>query len=262
MRILIFLLLSLSGFAQTIDPVIFGAKGNGIADDTKAIQAAIDSAIKVNGTVWMPDKYLTTFPLIACKWDSVNNKYVTYTIRIIGRSRMWDVGGISQITYTGKDGFALGIHLGKGCVIEGLNIQGKYVSPVMTTQQFFQSTYQAYGDSTVSNKQYAPHAGLVIDPFRDTIPPDGGYTALKKYYRGKGGTGGSTGFTINNITFNNLNLGLIFSPNGQTANCELMNVYDIRIYNTRGGIVGCQAQEKSMKLSNINCWGRTHTLFV
>lgn len=248
MRIILLILLSFPVFAQN--------------KDWQELQSKIDTAVKYNGIVIIDRNYVTDFPLVAAKFDSINKRYIPFTIQIQGRSRMWDVGNISQITYTGKDGFALGIHLGKGCVISGINFQGKYVSPKITEAQFFQSTFQAYGDTSCRNSPYSPHAGIVIDPFRDVAPPDGGYPGLQKYYRGKGGTGGSTGFTIDNITLNNFNIGLIFSPNGQTANCELMTVSNIRIYNTKAGIVGCQAQEKSMKLNNINCWGRTHTLFV
>jgi len=226
------------------------------------LQGLVDEAVKTNGVLYITRSYVTDFPVIAAKWDEAKQKYVPFTIQIIGTSTMWDVGGISQITYTGKDGFALGIHLGKGCVIKGINFQGKYSSPAITSQEFFQSTFESYGDKTCRDKQYSPHAAIVIDPFRDVPPPDGGYPGLQSYYRGKGGSGGSTGFTIDNCTFNNFTVGLIFSPNGQTANCELMTVSNIRIYNTKAGIVGCQAQEKSIKLNNINCWGRTHTLFV
>jgi len=248
MRILILILLSFPVFAQN--------------KDWQELQSKIDTAVKYNGIVTIDRNYTIDLPLVAAKWDSVNNRYQPFTIQIIGRSRMWDVGVISQINYTGKDGFALGIHLGKGCMISGVNFQGAYRSPNITQAQFFQSVFENYRDSTVRDSRNSPNAAIVIDPFRDVPPGDGGYPGLQKYYRGKGGQGGSTGFTIDNCTFNNFTVGLIFSPNGQTANCELMTVSNIRIYNTKAGIVGCQAQEKSMKLSNINCWGRTHTLFV
>ena len=32
----------------------FGAKGDGVTPDSAAIQAAMDAAAKVNGTVWFP----------------------------------------------------------------------------------------------------------------------------------------------------------------------------------------------------------------
>jgi hypothetical protein len=56
-------------------------------------------------------------------------------------------------------------------------------------------------------------------------------------------------------------MGLVFSPNGQTANCENMTVEYVRVYNTKAFFVGCQAQEKLNSFTNIYCWGRTHTMF-
>lgn len=249
MRLLLFILLSFPVFAQN--------------KDYRYLQAQIDSCV-YNG---IPNlfigygKFNTDLPLIAAKWDSIQGRYVPFTLHIYGGSSMWDVGGISQITYTGKDGFAFGMQLCKGCSIKGINFQGRYQSPKMTDKEFFQSSFETYGDTSCRDAQYSPHAAVVIDPFGPNVPPDGGYPKLRDYYRGKG-AGGSTGITIDNCTFNNFTVGLIFSPNGQTANCELMTVSNIRIYNTKSGIVGCQAQEKNNYLSNINCWGRTHTLFV
>ena len=249
MRTLLFILLSLSSFAQTKDWV--------------ELQGKIDSAIKYK-TVLVDigyRSYVIDRPLIAAQWDSIKKDYTPFTIHIIGHSTMWDVGGISQITALHKDGPALAIHRGKGCVIRGINFQGAY-RVQMSDSDFFKSEFKDYGDKTCRDAQYSPYAAIVIDPFRSNLPPDGGYPTLTSYYRGLGGNGGSTGFQIDNCTFNNFTIGMIFSPNGQTANCDLMKVEDIRIYNTKAGIVGCQAQEKSIKLNNINCWGRTHTLFV
>lgn len=229
--------------------------------DWKEPQAKVDIAVMTNGIVNIDRNYTYDLPIVAAKWDSVNNKYQPFTIQIVGRSTFWDVGNISQLTYTGKDGFALGIHLGKGCVIKGINIRGTYKSPNITQAAFFQSSFKSYGDTTCRDSRYSPHAGIVIDPFRDVPPPDGGYPGLQKYYRGKGGNGGSTGFYMRDLTFDNLTMGLVFSPNGQTANCENMTVEYVRIYNTKAGFVGCQAQEKSNSLYAVFCWGRTHTLF-
>lgn len=223
------------------------------------LQSMIDKAVETNGRVIIDRNYVIDAPLVAAKWNGTD--YVPFTIQIIGNSTMWDVGGISQITALHKDAPALIIHRGKGCVIRGVNFQGAY-RVQMSDSDFFRSQFANYGDPTCRDSQYSPYAAIVIDAFRSNLPPDGGYPTLKDYYRGKGGNGGSTGFQIDNCTFKNFTIGLIFSPNGQTANCDLMKVEDIRIYNTKAGIVGCQAQEKSIKLNNINCWGRTHTLFV
>jgi Pectate lyase superfamily protein len=256
MRILFFLLFPLFSFAQ-IDPKIFGAAGDGQKDDYKAIQMAIDSAIAVNGTVYLPDRYRISKPLIAAKWNG--KEYVVFTIKIIGEATMWDVNQHSVINATFKDGPALGIHRGKGVIVRGLNFQGAYRTPAMTDSAFYNSKFETYGDPSCRDQQYSPYAGIVIDPFRDKLPPDGGYPSLKQYYRGSASQGGSTGFRIEDCTINNFTIGIITSPNGLTANAELMTYENIRFYNNKACIVGCQAQEKSNRIINVGAWGRSHT---
>jgi hypothetical protein len=256
MRILFFLLFPVCSFAQ-IDPKIFGAAGDGQKDDYKAIQMAIDSAIAVNGTVYLPDRYRISKPLIAAKWNG--KEYVTFTIKIIGEATMWDVNQHSVINATFKDGPALGIHRGKGVIVRGLNFQGAYRTPAMTDSAFYNSKFETYGDLSCRDSRYSPYAAIVIDPFADKTPSDGGYPSLKQYYRGSASQGGSTGFRIEDCTINNFTIGIITSPNGHTANAELMTYENIRFYNNKACIAGCQAQEKSNRILNIGAWGRTHT---
>lgn len=248
--------LPLFSFGQ-IDAKLFGAIGDGQKDDYPALQAAIDSAVAVNGTVYLPGKYRIGKPLVAAKWNG--KEYVPFTIRIIGNATMWDVNANSVITASFKDGPALAIHRGKGVIVSGLNLQGAYRTPKMTEEEFYNTSFEKYGDPTCRDSRYSPYAGIVIDPFRDVLPPDGGYPTLRKYYRGSAGQGGSTGIRINDCTINNFTVGIITSPNGHTANAELMTYENIRFYNNKVCIAGCQAQEKSNRIINIGAWGRTHT---
>lgn len=240
-----------------IDPKVFGAKGDGNADDYKAVQAAIDSAIAVSGTVYLPGKYRISRPLIAARWNG--REYQSFTIKILGNATMWDTNTNSVIFASFKDGPALGIHRGKGVVVHGLNFQGSYHSPELSDSAFYNSDFNSYGDPSCRDKQYSPYAGVVIDPFRDKLPPDGGYPTLKSYYRGTASQGGSTGIRIEDCTINNFTVGIISSPNGLTANAELLTYENIRFYNNKVCIAGCQAQEKSNRIINVGAWGRTHT---
>jgi len=225
-----------------------------------SFQAAIDSAVKYSGDVFAGGRYLITKPLIAAKWDSAKNNYVTFTVRIFGGATFWDGNYYSVITATFKDGPILAIHRGKGCVIQGLTIKGAYRTPVMSDSAFYNSKFAEYGDPTCRDKPFSPYAAIVIDPFRSSLPPDGGYPTLQEYYRGLGGSGGSTGIRIQDCTVDNVTVGIILSPNGQTANCENMKIYNIRSYNTKATFVGCQAQEKSNEITGLYVWGRTHTV--
>lgn len=248
MKIILAFLISLPSFVLgQITPEQFGGD----------IQKAIDSAIKTNGTVYLKGIYTISKPLVAAKWDGQD--YQPFSIKIIGDATMWDINAVSMVKATFKDAPVLSIHRGKGVIVRGVNFQGIYKSPHLSEKDFYNSNFETYGDKTCRDTRYSPYAGIAIDPFRSSVPPDGGYPTLTAYYRGKKSQGGSTGCRIEDCTFNNFTIGIIVSPNGETANAELMTFQNIRFYNLKACIVGCQDQEKSNRIINAACWGRAHT---
>lgn len=259
---MLFMLLALpiSLFAQ-INVKEYGAKGNGQVDDAPAIQKAIDDGIKSGQTVYFPiGKYRIDRPLIAANWNGQD--YGFFTLKIEGESTMFDMDNRSVIIANFKDAFALGIQKGKGCVIKGLSFQGKYAAPKLTPNQFYNSDLKTYGDPSCRDSQFSPYSAIVIDPFRDDLPSDGGYPTLTSFYRGKPSKSGSTAIRLEDITINNFTIGIIFSPNGKTLNAEIITLENIRLGNGKIGIVGCQAQEKMNRAINISSWGTMHTVFA
>ena len=227
--------------------------------DYQELQGMIDTAVATDGIVYVNRNYTIDKPLVAAKWNSGSENYDTTTIKIVGKATMWDSGRNSVVTATFKDAPILSTYRHKGSLIDGINFQGGYRTPVMTDEQFFNADFATYGDKTCRDSPYSPYASVAFDAFASTVPADGGYPGLTSYYRGKG-SGGSTGCVINNCTVNNTTAGIVLSPSGLTANNELHTFSNIRSYHTKALFVGGQAQEKSNRLINVNCWGRCHTV--
>jgi len=268
MKLIILLLLSINTFAGFRDEINvkkppFNAVGNGIADDWAAIQGAIDSAVKLFGSIAVyipPGTYKITKPLIAAKWNSFYNRYDQCTVRIYGDDLMWSQG-ICIIKPTFKDGFALGLHLNKGSVVSGLFFDGMYRAPNISNDSLYRSPI-TYGDSTCRDTRFSPYSGIVIDPFRHNLPADGGYPQLTSWYRGSTAVSGSTGVRIEDCTIRNFTVSIILSPNGYTLNNELITMENIRINDCKVAFAGCQAQEKQNRLINWGIWGRVRIAFM
>ena len=238
-----------------------GARGNGKVDDSHIIQRAIDSAIKSGESVVIPrGRYKIDKPLIIAQWDGKDYKAVF--IKIIGESTMWDLGNRSVIEASFKDAPALSIQKGKGAIISGIYFEGAYQVPKISISELYRSNLDEYGDRSCRDSRYSPYCAIAIDPFSSALPPDGGYPTLKKYYRGSGSRGGSTGIRIEDCTFDKFTIGAITSPNGYTQNAELITFQNIRIGSCKIGIAGCQDQEKLNRIINLGAWGTTHTVFA
>lgn len=237
----------------TVTPEMFGAVGNGKADDTQAVQAAIDSAIKVRGRVYIGKKYRTTSTLIAAEWKGTD--YGIFSFQLIGDGNYWDVGTSSKILMDFTDGPALAIQRGKGIVISGVSFEGKWKGPgrIQTIPK-----YADYGDTTFRDTRFSPSCLIAIDPFGPKVPADGGYPRLTSWYRG--GKSGSTGIQIEHCTLQGAPIGLITSPSGQTVNGENIDLTYIRLGDCRIGVVGCNSQERNNTITHLGAWSDTHTI--
>ena len=254
---IVLLFLSIFGYGQQpldVTQPPFNASKTGNVDAAPAIQAAIDSAIKVFGTVYFPKGvYRIDKTLVVAKWGSA--AYGQSFIKMIGEDMMHSPG-VTIIRPTFKDAPALALHLNKGTLVKGLYFDGMYRSPVMTVDSFFRAPLDTYGDSTCRDSQYSPYCAIAIDPFRGMMPPDSGYPTLRVWYRGPDNVSGSTGVRIEDCTFKNFTIGAILSPNGKTLNNEIITLENIRVNDCKYAFVGCQAQEKGNRLINWEVWGK------
>jgi hypothetical protein len=96
------------------------------------------------------------------------------------------------------------------------------------------------------------------------MPSDGGYPGLASFYglyNAFSTQTGSTGIEIEEMSINNFVVGICSSPNGLTRNAEITIINKIQFENCKLCISGGQDQEKANVISNIYCWGGTHTIF-
>ena len=242
----------------------FGAAGNN-ADDYTAIQKSINTCIKNNiRTVFLPaGRYKISKPLI------ILNAGTFCTLEMMGESSFWDANTGSEIYPTFTNTFAIGIQNGKGCKIRKLKITGLFTPPNSgDRKKFFNTSFENFKDKVCRDTRYSPYSAIVIDPFTnlstDKIPSDGGYPGLASYY-GKynsfSTSTGSTGTEIEEMSINNFVVGICSSPNGLTRNAEITLINKIQFENCKLCISGGQDQEKANVISNIFCWGGTHTVF-
>ena len=248
-----------------VNPESFGARGDGVHDDWKAIQDAVDFVVanqaRIKTVVFKSSRYKSSKPIMVYSWNG--NNYNQVTIDLIGQSSFWQgsQGGTVLDFSSNKLNFGIGIQLGKGCRIKGLTLVGGFQSPQLTGYDFFSCSFENFTDHISRDQPYSPNAGIVVDPFGAHVPADGGYPGMSSWYRAKG-SGGSTGIEFEDIFISNFVIGLITSPSGQTSNAELIHVDKIQFENLKVCIVGCQDQEKLNVVKHAACWGGTHTFFL
>lgn len=247
----------------------FGALGNNSNDDYPAIQGAVNAVIRNNTrlkTVWFPcGNYRTSAPIIAANWTG--SAYAFHTTYFEGETSLWPASNSgARIFPQFNNTFALGIQGGKGCKVVSLGFYGQFVPPFTgANYAFYSCSFADFTDGSSRDSQFSPYAGIVIDPFSNSvaqIPADGGYPGLTSWYRGGGGVAGSTAIELTDIVTMNFVVGIVISPNGFTRNAEIIRVYKWQMQNVKAGIAGTQEQEKTNVVDTFAAWGGVHTVIV
>jgi pectate lyase-like protein len=251
----------------TVDVRWFGAIAGDGGDDQPAIQKAVDFCTahgnQYSTVHFGPGIYLIARPIILYKW---NGTYAFHSTNLEGESSFWESSGngtIIQCTF--KDKFAIGIQLGKGNRISRLRITGGFKPPFKDKYSFYQMSFGDFRDPSCRDTDFSPYAAIVIDPFSNSaaqLPTDGGYPGYASWYRGNGSWSGSTGIGIEDVSINGFVVGVCSSPNAFTRNAELTNINKIQFSDTKLCISGSQDQEKGNVVTNLGCWGVTHTIFA
>lgn len=158
--------------------------------------------------------------------------YVGAAIKFYGESDMWDERSI--LNYTGINGFALGIQVGKGSEISNLTIKGKFKAPITSGAEYYNTPFSEFGQEGLF--------GLIID------------------YDGSKNVSGSTAIRIHDMKVTGFTVLYSVSPNSVTANADILSFENIQCGEGRVGFQTGQAQEKGNIVRNITSWGRIHTL--
>ena len=245
----------------------FGATGNGGTDDWYAIQKAINYILEHDQAArtlyFPPGNYRISRPLIIARIK--NAAYLHSTINLVGPTSAKNPSeGYASISPVFNNTFAIGIQLGKGVLVKGLAITGRFTFPnSLNAIQVDTLSFSEWTDRTVRQNTLSPYSGIVIDPFSDsTIYPHNSdmYPGLHSYCIPGQGRGGSTAIQIVDCSIRNFIVGVMITPSNQ-QNGELVDVTDCDISSNKVAYAMGQAQSKECHVVRLKCWGPTHTLF-
>ena len=221
----------------------FGAKPIAGWDSYKGIQNAIDSAI-VNHIAFVRVPvgiYYSSHSILF----SFNGQFFSVTLLGDAPSKSAPTAYVSQINFGFTSGFGIGIQLGRGITIENLTIIGMYKFPQkINNANIGTLTWNQWNDSSVVDSRLFPYAGISIDPYQNA----------------NGSNGGTSDVTIRNCSIRNWMVGIALSPNGYTANDEMINIDNDDIESVRDCIAIGQDQSKTISITGLKVWGQTHTV--
>jgi hypothetical protein len=252
----------------TVNAAWFGAIPDDGKDDQAAIQRALDFCTAHSsryGTVHLDAGIFTLDgPLLLYRWTGAS--YAFQSTNLEGESSFWPASGSgTMLQCKFKDKFAVGVQLGKGNRITHIKITGLFHPPYKDARHFYNMSFEEFRDSTCRDSDFSPYSGIVIDPFSNSVnqlPKDGGYPGYRAWYRGTGQRSGSTGIQIEDVSIDGFVIGVCSSPNSFTRNAELTYINKIQFSNTKLCISGSEDQEKGNVVTNLGCWGVTHTIFA
>jgi hypothetical protein len=204
-------------------------------DNSEALQQSINTCINsmplfIPGGVYKYSQSLKIFRLS-------NSQYIGTSIHLYGEGGIWNGGTV--LHYTGKD-FALGGQFLKGAEIDHLTLTGNFHSPSVNGPGYYSIPFEQFNDPNTGQNL----AGIVID------------------YDGSKNKGGSTAVQLHDLNVGHFAIDYLISPNGVTANADIILMENIRCGDARLGISGGQAQEKGNIIRGLYSWGRIHTIFA
>lgn len=238
----------------------YGAVGNNIADDTTAIQAAINCCVvsKKIGVLRFPyGQYVISQGLVVRSTTGAGQPSLFVSLTILGEVFSYATGSIgasSAIRCTHVDNFAIAIQRGKGCVIENLTIEGMNMQSMTFEQVISASTNWVINSCRDNGK--SPYSGIVIDPFGQTSVLEADrYPDYSDFYS-EVGSGGSTNMYVRNCSIRGFVVGVCISPSTTQQNAELISVEDCVIeQGIRSAVTTGNSQTRTVWVRNIRCWG-------
>lgn len=243
-----------SKLRETVSAKDFGATGDGVTDDTAALQAAINHAMETGNTLLINSGiYVISSPLLIMRFSggaysysgiNIEGECVPYDYDTLGPFRR---AVIFKKTFNNRPGVIIqngrAVSIKNICVI-GTNAVRSYILPdysrIMSPASFNRDSSR--------DSQYSPDCGFCIDPFGTSVPPDGGYPGMSSYYAAS--AAGSSYVTLVNCYTRDVLIGYMVTPNQTTQNAENIK-FDFCIANyTKVGIAIGQSQSR-----NVSCFG-------
>lgn len=248
----------------------FGAVGDGVADDTAAIQAAIDFATYDTGEEGTPARLVVYLPAGIYKTtDTLHLGYGTpfATVHIRGdgyKYRAQSFNG-TAIVPTQSDRPCINIQGARGSSISDLCLQGQLVTYI-TAQEFAHVGTDPLQDDTDpanwhdpslhanQDSRYAPYAAVTIDAYAGTRPatsyPDVTYPAflgaVAQYNKGI-----SSDILIENCMISGFTVGVAVQPCDADANADFTVIRRCNFEYCKWGISIGNTQSRNVSIDNI-----------
>ncbi len=250
-----------------------------LADYSTYFQTGWDQAIQNNLPYYFipAGRWPMMHPLIGRLIQ--NGVYRFWRTNLIGAGTAGENDGsgtILDFTNAPHVAFGIGVQCAKGVLIKGIKVWGAFNGNVdivgsagiyKTPYDFYNGSFASYTDGVCRDSRYDPYTGIVVDPFGQSVPADGGFpgtdaygVSLSTYYFAP--LSGSTGVHINEVCIMNWVIDIITSPSGSTANADNLTFDYLRVGNSKINFVGCQDQEKNNVIDHVQSWGSPHTLLA
>lgn len=239
----------------------YGAIGDGVNDDSAAIQLAINAALAPNGinigrtsgvVFFPPGRYKIDSPLrIMGEWTGSNWNFCSVTLQ--GDNKAYSNGwNATSIEPTFTNGPALLIQSARDVSIRNITFVGD--NTFMPSQAgiwpnnvdgHWSTASTTYALAGMRQNRYSPYCAVVVDPFNTAVPSNDRYPDLTDYYTNSGSSGGSSQVHFENVFIVYFVAGIVVTPqpSGAQQNAENFTYRNVVISDCKDGI--CIGQEQS-----------------
>jgi hypothetical protein len=249
----------------------FGAIGDGVVDDTDAIQAAIDFALYQNGPgnkIYIPPGiYKTSDTLHLGYGTSFSSGILEGDGYLYAAFSSIPAGGIFSgvaITPTFSDRPVINVQGARGSVIRGIAIVGKLTAWIDSNQlgdvggasvdDAVAANWDDPSLAATADSRYAPYAAITIDAYSGKPPltpyPKVTYPtflgAVPQY-----GKTFSSDVLIENCYFSGVTVGVANQPSDADGNGDFTVIRRCNMEKVKWGISVCNTQSRNVGIENV-----------
>ncbi len=240
-----------------IETVWFGDKNDGVTDDSGPINAAIQVAINsgIPNVILLPGTHSISTPIEMWKFvnNGTSNVFEFNTVNLIGDA--WGYSSPAQPTIIAPifaNDPAIMIQFARGDVIKNITIEGQNNFSMGSDIYGYLAAYpyNSFNTGSARDSRYSQYSGICIDPFGNTVPPDGGYPDFASYYSNGDVNSGSSGIDLDHVVINDFVVGIMITPNTETQNAENITIDSPDFSNCKVFVAVGQDQSRNVRLIN------------